>query len=190
MKAEAIYQWLKKIIEPIHSHDDQMTAIAHWIESEFEDRKPTKGKKKELTKSEEIELLERLAEGNGYWIEYFKADNAAQMITNVRNDHPIELNTSMERVLSLYHKRGLDIDILKHEALGAKNALDQANERIRIMAEMIDEIRDAIITGWHEPALTDPSRFFTWEQIIKAKTNLGIKLTNEETQELIKRAGI
>lgn len=36
MKAEQIYKKIKEIIHPIHSHQDQMMAIAKWIEEEFE----------------------------------------------------------------------------------------------------------------------------------------------------------
>ena len=35
MKAEEIYKELKEIIYPINSHNDQMTAIAYWIENEL-----------------------------------------------------------------------------------------------------------------------------------------------------------
>ena len=36
MEAREIYHVLKSIIEPIHAHNDQMVAIAKWIEAEFE----------------------------------------------------------------------------------------------------------------------------------------------------------
>jgi hypothetical protein len=36
MKAEDIYKKLKEITFPIHAWDDQMSAIARWIEAEFE----------------------------------------------------------------------------------------------------------------------------------------------------------
>lgn len=36
MKTEQIYKKIKEIIYPIHSHKDQMMAIAKWVEGEFE----------------------------------------------------------------------------------------------------------------------------------------------------------
>jgi uncharacterized membrane protein YgaE (UPF0421/DUF939 family) len=36
MEIEQIYRQLKKIVEPIHAHSDQLKAIANYIESEFE----------------------------------------------------------------------------------------------------------------------------------------------------------
>jgi hypothetical protein len=36
MKAKEIYHVLQSIVAPIHAHQDQMVAIAKWIESEFE----------------------------------------------------------------------------------------------------------------------------------------------------------
>jgi hypothetical protein len=36
MKAEDIYKELKKIVRSIYVHDEQMVAIARWIEAEFE----------------------------------------------------------------------------------------------------------------------------------------------------------
>ena len=36
MEAREIYHVLQSIIEPIHAHDDQIVAIAKWIEAEFE----------------------------------------------------------------------------------------------------------------------------------------------------------
>ncbi len=36
MKTREIYRALKSIVEPIHTHSDQMEAIAKWIEAEFE----------------------------------------------------------------------------------------------------------------------------------------------------------
>lgn len=41
MEAREIYHVLKSIVEPIHTHSDQMVAIAKWIEAEF-DYKPQK----------------------------------------------------------------------------------------------------------------------------------------------------
>lgn len=50
MKAENVYHTIKAIANQYHAHDDQMVAIAKWVEQEF-DHKP--GKKVQDPKCEE-----------------------------------------------------------------------------------------------------------------------------------------
>ena len=45
-----------------------------------------------ITKEQEISALKALVKMDGYFAEYFGSD-LDQMVQNIRNDHPIELNT-------------------------------------------------------------------------------------------------
>ena len=57
MKAEDIYKEIRKIAEPYHSYDDQMVAIARWMESKLNE--------KQQAKSFEIEYQNDSSTANG-----------------------------------------------------------------------------------------------------------------------------
>lgn len=61
------------------------------------------GHKPNLTKSSESSLLRKLSSMNGYFAEYFASD-IDQMIENIKNDYPIEMDTAFGKKDSTHKK--------------------------------------------------------------------------------------
>lgn len=144
---------------------------------------------KNLSKAEEIELIEKLAAGGGYFTEYF-GDTAMRMCENIRNDFPIEYETKMSR---------------------AEDRIEQLEDFVKGYEAKVNELTDNLNSAWTDTTkcqdtlskilhnlvanedmevVTDPYSHFTFTEIVKAKKELEIRLTSQELNELFEKAGI
>lgn len=137
---------------------------------------------KELSKQEEIALLEKLGNGNGYFAEYFGKD-IDQMVSNIRNDFPIETSTSVELLEIEVRDRKEANFLLKDEIKSLKGQLsDQEAIVSGLGKEMGKILNEAVKAGCLEIM-----EFFSIGEIIEAKLKLGIGLTEEEVKHVICR---
>ena len=137
---------------------------------------------KELSKQEEINLLEKLVGGNGYFSEYFGKD-LDQMVSNIRNDFPIDMGTSIEK--------------MEIEVRDLKEANSLFEDKIRILRDqvaMLDRINDsqsAVRLKIRDEAVKagclEVMTFFEIGEVIEAKLKLGIGLNEDEVKHVISR---
>ena len=141
------------------------------------------------TKAEEIELIEKLTNGSGYFAEYF-ASEAAQMIENIRNDFPIHHHTKMEA------KRDIDeyrVNRIKHLEIELDRAEKQRDFRIgttNAKIEHLERILNAMIVAYEQKESINPIEYFSWEDVTKKRLQKGWGLNTKDAEELISRAGL
>lgn len=144
----------------------------------------TATKAKTLTKAQEIELIEKLANGGGYWAEYFGAD-ANRMISNIRNDFPIEMKTNtdiLKHKLAIQQRHNTELE----EAIAKMNEEHQKTQnKLQLANEKLATILGRLIQYQVECEITSPYDFFTFEEIVTVKLHNGIKLESTEATGLI-----
>lgn len=137
---------------------------------------------KELSKQEEINLLEKLVNGNGYFAEYFGRD-LDQMVSNIRNDFPIDMGTSIEKmeieVRDLKEVNSLFEDKIRilRDQVAMLDGINDSHSTVRL------KIRDEAVKAGCLEVMT----FFEIGEVIEAKLKLGMGLTEEEVKHVISR---
>lgn len=137
---------------------------------------------KELSKQEEINLLEKLVNGNGYFAEYFGRD-LDQMVSNIRNDFPIDMGTSIEKmeieVRDLKEVNSLFEDKIRilRDQVAMLDGINDSHSTVRL------KIRDEAVKAGCLEVMT----FFEIGEVIEAKLKLGIGLNEDEVKHVISR---
>lgn len=120
-----------------------------------------------ITKVKEISLFQSLMYSEGYLYEFFKND-IAQIISNINNDFPIDMNCSFQSVDSL---KEIEKDLRK------KYRSDE-DERVNSLCEsmLTQDSKDLYLRVVKEIGLNET---------IKMKRKLGIQITDEEIDFLL-----
>jgi len=143
----------------------------------------------DLTKKQEIELLEKLVNGNGYFAEYFQKD-FQQMKRNIEVDHPIEMETKFNQYKDMVSGYEVKVDDLTYQLEQANTKLIHREGAIAVSKQILTDILIGLVQNQEDEQVTDPNSFFTWEEIVKIKVKKGFTLTDEEATNLLERAGI
>lgn len=133
---------------------------------------------KALTKEQEIELLKKLVEGNGYFSQLIDQCNLEIMINNIHNDFAIENGTIIESEVSRLtnlldaqkemHRKEID------ELLAKQNQVNMqfASDLLLLSDENVDNLVRARLG---------------MDKTIKLKKQLGILISEEEIDYLISK---
>lgn len=145
---------------------------------------------KTLDKATEIELIQKLANGGGYFAEYFKKSSADRMCENIKNDFPIEHMTDMSRAKER-------IGQLENLVQGYEAKVDDITdviERLTVenhgLNEKLSQVLHNMVSNEDMEVISDPYQHFYFPEIVKAKRELGVNLTLGELNQLFEKAGI
>ena len=145
---------------------------------------------KNLSKAEEIRLIEKLAAGNGYFADWFTEADVEAMIKNIKNDFTLMLGTT-----DLNKQRDLESRCSELET--EWNRLIVANERLKselqeyeaennLMTEKLKEILKSFVTHeWEQSPYELSYQFFPQAEVIKAKLINKVELEETETEWII-----
>lgn len=124
--------------------------------------------KEVVTKAQEIKAIEALIEMDGYFAGFFKKD-LGQMIENIKNDFPIELDTCFNSA--------------------ADNEVQKNKELKRQHKEKVYDLCSTLLCAYAE---TGNERLYEKalqelgiNNLIKLKKTIGLKLSDKETDYLI-----
>lgn len=148
-------------------------------------------KNQQIYKDEEISLIEKLANGQTYFAEYF-GEYVEQMVNNIRNDHPIELGIEFA---------SSKVSELTGEIVELKDDLDEYranNDKLgNIIYEKVQKIADmekertsmkrafaeyAVVNGDTEKA----HQLIGIGETVKMKIAENMLLSNDEKEYIIK----
>lgn len=140
--------------------------------------------KKNLSKTEEIDLIEKLCNGNGYFAEKFGNDWIT-MESNIKNDFPIELKTQFNKaedeVKDLRNEKiclSSDLEITKKNFSELNHAYsDLSDKRLQTLSHMLSvkHLKDSLT----------PELFFSDDEILTSKIKAGIGLSDEEKEKVV-----
>ena len=132
-----------------------------------------------LSKAEEMALLSKLGEGEGYFAGWFGTE-IPQMLTNIRNDFPIEFATKISEMESAMTDRDAKIYHLEEQLGQAEDELRElVNELAKLRESRIEILEAAVKVG-----CIDVTRLFSQSLVIKTKLRLRIELTDSEVELL------
>jgi hypothetical protein len=131
---------------------------------------------KALTKEQEIELLKKLVEGNGYFSQLFGEEDFVKMRRNIYDDFPIEMETYVDK----------EICRLKEQA---ENAVKSSKDAIQIINSKRDDEEIQFCSKLLR--LSDKNvdelvrERIGWKKTIKLKKQLEIQISEVEVDYLI-----
>jgi len=143
----------------------------------------------DLTKKQEIELLEKLVNGNGYFAEYFQKD-FQQMKRNIEVDHPIEMETKFNQYKEMVSGYEVKVDDLTYQFENLTSKLAQREGAIAVSKQIMTDILIGLVQNKEFDKVSEPTDYFTWEAVVKTKLEKGYQLTDEQAQKLIEKAGL
>jgi len=149
----------------------------------------TAKKNTELSKAEEIALIEKLEEGKGYWSEYFGTD-AHQMCTNIKNDFPVEFATKVKYFETVTQEKIKEANELQEKLNSQNQRVAKLEKELAGRNLQLECILDRLVRDWNNGEATSPVDFFTWSEVTRARLLSGITLSYEDNVELLKKAGI
>jgi hypothetical protein len=141
---------------------------------------------KSLSKAEEIALIEKLAEGNGYFADGITAGDITTMIVNIKNDFPILIGTSWCKSADLLDEATAELQkfVKKDNENDKETALLKAE--ILSLKTKINNILVAMVKGWMEESPVQFAyQFFRTEEVVKAKLENGVALDSDEAQWIL-----
>lgn len=136
-----------------------------------------------MTKLQEIELIEKLIKGDGYFAEYFKM-MAPTMIENIRNDYPIMMGTTLDNQEDAISRLRSELGIL-NEAVSAKQSAitDMKHELMRRESKLNSLLMDLVKAN--NPIVHG---YYDFKEVLKAKITAGVDLDQEDRNLLISLA--
>jgi len=130
---------------------------------------------KSLSKQEEIALLEKLANGNGYFAEYFGKE-VPTMVENIKSDFPIDIGTRFSEAEG-------EIESLNDRIRSKEEEIQRLERSIERMEKIVQKYDDKflrILEFAVKSGNTDITNLYEMGMVVRYKVMYKIDLTDKE----------
>jgi len=134
-----------------------------------------------LCKNQEISLLKKLVNGDGYFAEKFGEDIDV-MCKNIKNDFPIEMNTSFGDLEQEIEENKCKIKDILEKLEKRDKMIDNLKRKIEYSTNWRSKILKILISSEKEGTEINLNHLFSSREIVLEKLEQGIALTSDELE--------
>lgn len=142
------------------------------------------------TKTAEIKMIERLMDFSGYFADSLTMDDFAKMTSNIHNDFPLFMNTSIDQDGRIASLQGLNLE-LEARIIRDEREMEAKDNMITCLSSDLESAREIkagmVLQAIKADSLHLVEDFTTENEILRIKLENNLPLTEKERKALLNR---